>query len=178
MIESLTPGDSLSQLVQLRARNFGIRIKWTGKAIEDIDALCQEYWSRKNFNECLWDNGRKICNAAVVAFLIGGLAVLKWPCSCGAEQREYEKATSAESFDLFHGSGATSRFASAYRCRLRKSKGPGLLPGNLATFRGPRKEVLSRSGTTEVPNRKMANRSGDAQLGILPSEARRQLMAA
>ena len=57
MIESLTPGDSLSQLVQVRARRFGIRIKWTGRAIEDIDALCQEYWNRKNFNECLWDNG-------------------------------------------------------------------------------------------------------------------------
>ena len=57
MIESLVQGDSLSQLVQVRARNFGIRIKWTGRAIEDIDALCQEYWTRKNFNECLWDNG-------------------------------------------------------------------------------------------------------------------------
>ena len=57
MIESLVPGDSLSQLVQVRARNFGIRIKWTGRAIEDIDQLCQEYWHRKNFNECLWDNG-------------------------------------------------------------------------------------------------------------------------
>ena len=57
MIESLVPGDSLSQLVQVRARSFGIRIKWTGRAIEDIYALCQEYWSRKNLNECLWDNG-------------------------------------------------------------------------------------------------------------------------
>jgi hypothetical protein len=57
VIEALVPGDSLSQLVQVRARNFGIRIKWTGRAIEDIDALCQEYWNRKNFNECLWDNG-------------------------------------------------------------------------------------------------------------------------
>jgi hypothetical protein len=59
MIESLTPGDSLSQLLQVRARLFGIRIKWTGKAVEDIDALCQEYWNRKNFNECLWDNGMR-----------------------------------------------------------------------------------------------------------------------
>jgi hypothetical protein len=57
MIETLVPGDSLSQLVQIRARNFDIRIKWTGRAIEDIDQLCQEYWNRKNFNECLWDNG-------------------------------------------------------------------------------------------------------------------------
>jgi hypothetical protein len=57
VIESLVPGDSLSQLLQVRARNFGIRLKWTGKAIEDLDALCQEYWNRKNFNECLWDNG-------------------------------------------------------------------------------------------------------------------------
>jgi hypothetical protein len=57
MIESLVSGDSLSQLIQVRARQFGIRIKWTGRAVEDIDALCQEYWNRKNFNECLWDNG-------------------------------------------------------------------------------------------------------------------------
>jgi hypothetical protein len=57
MIEDLVPGDSLSQLIQIRARKFGIRIKWVGKAIEDIDTLCQEYWNRKTFNDCLWDNG-------------------------------------------------------------------------------------------------------------------------
>jgi hypothetical protein len=57
MIENLVAGDSLSQLVQIRARNFGIALKWTGRAIEDIDTLCQEYWNRKNFNQCLWDNG-------------------------------------------------------------------------------------------------------------------------
>lgn len=50
-------GDSLSTLVQLRAQQQGIRLAWTGKAIEDIDMLCMEYWRRKNLNECLWDNG-------------------------------------------------------------------------------------------------------------------------
>jgi hypothetical protein len=53
----LVPGDSLSQLVQVRAKQFGITLKWSGRAIEDIDMLCQEYWNRKNFNQCLWDNG-------------------------------------------------------------------------------------------------------------------------
>ena len=57
MSEQLVPGDSLSQLVQLRARLFGIHLKWTGRAIEDIDMLCQEYWNRKTLNESLWDNG-------------------------------------------------------------------------------------------------------------------------
>ena len=55
--EGMVSGDSLSQLVQVRARNFGIKLAWSGKAIEDIDMLCQEYWNRKNFNQCLWDNG-------------------------------------------------------------------------------------------------------------------------
>ena len=56
-MDALVQGDSLSQLLQIRARLFGISLKWTGRAIEDIDMLCQEYWSRKNFNQCLWDNG-------------------------------------------------------------------------------------------------------------------------
>src|SRR5260370_42557118 len=38
---------------------------------------------------------------------------------------------------------------------------------------GPRLATFSAS-TTEDPNRKMANRSGDAQWGILPSEWRMQ----
>ena len=39
----------------------------------------------------------------VVAFLIGGLGVLKRPCHCRAEQGERENAASKESFDpLFH----------------------------------------------------------------------------
>jgi hypothetical protein len=56
-VDAFSQGDSLSQLLQVRARLFGIRLKWSGKAVEDIDMLCQEYWNRKNFNECLWDNG-------------------------------------------------------------------------------------------------------------------------
>jgi hypothetical protein len=35
-------------------------------------------------------------------------------------------------------------------------------------------EVLSRSGTTKDPSRKLANRSGDAQWGILPSGCSRR----
>jgi hypothetical protein len=53
----MVSGDSLSQLIQLRAKQFGIALKWSGRAIEDIDMLCQEYWNRRNFNQCLWDNG-------------------------------------------------------------------------------------------------------------------------
>lgn len=56
-LSTVPNSDSLSQLVQIRAQLLGIRLKWTGRAIEDIDMLCQEYWNRKNFNECLWDNG-------------------------------------------------------------------------------------------------------------------------
>lgn len=56
-LEVVEGSDSLSKLVQIRAAQFGIRLKWSGQAIPDIDTLCQEYWNRKNFNECLWDNG-------------------------------------------------------------------------------------------------------------------------
>ena len=56
-MEPLVQGDSLSQLLQIRARMFGISLKWTGRAIDDIDMLCQEYWNRKTFNQCMWDNG-------------------------------------------------------------------------------------------------------------------------
>lgn len=51
-------GDSLSKLVQLRAALVGIRLTWTGKAIDDIDMLCLEYFHRRNLNDCLW-NGMK-----------------------------------------------------------------------------------------------------------------------
>jgi hypothetical protein len=53
-------GDSLSRLLQLRASRYGITLKWTGRAIEDIDTLCQEYSSRKMFNQCIWDNGLRL----------------------------------------------------------------------------------------------------------------------
>jgi hypothetical protein len=56
-LEVVENSDSLSKLVQIRAAQFGIRLAWSGKAIEDIDTLCLEYWTRKNFNECLWNNG-------------------------------------------------------------------------------------------------------------------------
>jgi hypothetical protein len=51
-------GDSLSKLVQVRAALHGVHLKWTGKALEDIDQLCLEYFHRKTLNECLW-NGLK-----------------------------------------------------------------------------------------------------------------------
>lgn len=51
-------GDSLSKLLQVRAALAGVHLKWTGKAIQDIDQLCLEYFHRKTLNECLW-NGLK-----------------------------------------------------------------------------------------------------------------------
>lgn len=51
-------GDSLSKLIQIRAGMLGIHLKWTGKAIEDIDTLVLEYFHRKTLNDCLW-NGMK-----------------------------------------------------------------------------------------------------------------------
>lgn len=51
-------GDSLSKLLQVRAKMHGVFMKWTGQAVADIDLLCQEYFYRKVLNECLW-NGMK-----------------------------------------------------------------------------------------------------------------------
>ena len=48
-------------------------------------------------------------------------------------------------------------------------KGPGLLPGRRPHLVGGPEIRLSRSGAMADPSRKMANRSGNAQLGILPS---------
>lgn len=61
-MKSLTEiqGDSLSRLIQLRASRIGISLKWTGKAVEDIDSLCLEYSNRKMLNECLWNNGLRL----------------------------------------------------------------------------------------------------------------------
>lgn len=47
-------GDSLSKLLQIRAAAYGISLKWSGKAIEDIDLLCMEYFHRKTLNDSLW----------------------------------------------------------------------------------------------------------------------------
>lgn len=60
MIEFVQQSDSLSKLVQLRASRLGIRLRWTGKAIEDVDQLVLEYSTRKMLNECLWNNGLRL----------------------------------------------------------------------------------------------------------------------
>lgn len=56
----LVPGDSLSKLIQLRASRIGIRLPWSGKAIEDLDRLVLEYSNRRMLNECLWNNGLRL----------------------------------------------------------------------------------------------------------------------
>lgn len=53
-------GDSLSQLLQLRAHMVGVSLKWTGNAVTDIDLLCKEYFHRKALNECLWNGLRQL----------------------------------------------------------------------------------------------------------------------
>lgn len=60
MINFFQPSDSLSKLVQLRCSRLGISLKWTGKAIEDVDQLVLEYSNRKMLNECLWNNGLRL----------------------------------------------------------------------------------------------------------------------
>ena len=50
-------GDSLSKLVQLRCARIGVRLKWTGRAVDDVDLLALEYSNRMMLNECLWNNG-------------------------------------------------------------------------------------------------------------------------
>lgn len=58
-LNSIT-GDSISRLLQVRASLLGIRLKWTGNAIPDIDQLCLEYFHRKALNECLWNGLKKL----------------------------------------------------------------------------------------------------------------------
>lgn len=53
-------GDALSKLLQVRARLKGVSLVWTGDGIQDIDALCLEYFHRKNLNECLWNGLRQL----------------------------------------------------------------------------------------------------------------------
>jgi hypothetical protein len=53
-------GDSLSKLIQLRCQRIGIRLKWCGRAVEDIDLLALEYSNRMMLNQCLWDNGLRL----------------------------------------------------------------------------------------------------------------------
>jgi len=60
LLEYQGPADSLSKLVQLRASRIGISLKWSGKAIEDIDLLVLEYSNRRMLNECLWNNGLRL----------------------------------------------------------------------------------------------------------------------
>jgi hypothetical protein len=53
-------GDSLSKLIQVRAKMAGVYLKWTGLAIQDIDLLVMEYFHRKTLNECLWNGLRDL----------------------------------------------------------------------------------------------------------------------
>jgi len=56
-------GDSLSRLIQARAKLVGVQLNWTGKAVEDIDLLLLDYFHRKCLNECIWNGMRELMDS-------------------------------------------------------------------------------------------------------------------
>lgn len=48
------PGDSLSRLLQVHAREFGVKRVWSGDGRTDARVLLMDFANISNVKECLW----------------------------------------------------------------------------------------------------------------------------
>jgi hypothetical protein len=57
-------GDALSQLIQLQAGRYDIRLAWTGRGTEDLEALVRTHAVKERLSKHLWAGLRDLLQMA------------------------------------------------------------------------------------------------------------------